>query len=553
MSLPDPPSSRGHAIPARPQLGVPLLTCLVALFIVGVDNRALWHELADVSHIGQMAGLGFTLAMGAFLTAAMALIFSVFAFRWVYKPFLVVVLLLASVIGYFMQTYGVVIDDNMIRNTLDTDTHEAQSLANAALVVHILLYGVLPSLLVVWVKIRRAVWWRQALIRIGFGLLLAVVAGGALASHYKSFSLTLREHRALRMYINPTYAIYAAVKLAKGEGKAIHHTLVPIAPNAHRVGAHSVHRRILVVVVGETTRAANWGLSGYARPTTPELAARRDIVNFAQATSCGTSTAVSVPCMFSDKPRQAFDTDRAGYTENLLDVLQRAGITVRWEENQPGGCKGVCARVPTTHVNVLNVAGICDNGQCRDEIFRDDLKQRIANTSGDTVIVLHTMGSHGPDYTDRYPPAFRVFTPVCDSNRPQDCSRQALINSYDNTVRYTDHMLAGLIDALSAPGIQADTGLIYLSDHGESLGENGIYLHGFPYLLAPEEQTRIPMIMWLSPGLRADTGIRAGCLVNRAQQPASQDDLFASVLGLMGVDAEDYDPRRDITAGCRGA
>ncbi|MGB7757659.1 MAG: phosphoethanolamine--lipid A transferase [Salinisphaera sp.] len=538
----------------RPALGVPSLTLLAAAFIIGFDNVAFWHELASVSRVGSSAGLGFAAATAVFLVSALALLMSVFAFRWMYKPFLMLLLVVAAVVGYFMQTYGVVIDDTMILNTLDTDTGEAEGLFNFILVWHVVVFGVLPALFVGWVRIKRAVWWRQALVRVGFGVMLAVVAVGALASHYKEFSLTLRQHRELRMYINPTYAIYSAAELAQGQAKAADHRLVTIGPNAHRTAvAHQRSRRkIVIVVVGETTRAADWGMDGYHRQTTPQLAALPNLINFPDAHSCGTSTAVSVPCMFSAKSRAGFDTDSAGYTENLLDVLKRAGVTVRWEENQAGGCKGVCDRVPTKNMRTMRIPGVCGDGHCMDSVFLHGLADRINATSGDLVLVMHTMGSHGPSYFERYPKSFEKYTPTCHSNRPQDCSTQALTNSYDNTVRYVDHVLASLIGVLKNKESGADTALVYLSDHGESLGEDGIYLHGFPYMLAPSQQTHIPMILWLSADWRQDDHLSKACLDGINKQRVGQNNLFSTVMGMMGVRADVYQPKLDLLASCRG-
>ncbi|HET7312747.1 phosphoethanolamine--lipid A transferase [Salinisphaera sp.] len=538
----------------RPVLGVPALTLLAAAFIIGFDNIAFWHDLASVSRVGSSAGLGFAAATAVFLVSTLALMMSVFAFRWLYKPFLIVLLLVAAVVGYFMQTYGVVIDDTMLLNTLDTDTAEAEGLFNFTLVWHIVAFGLLPAAFVGWVRIKRAVWWRQGLIRIAFGLVLAAVSIGALASHYKQFSLTLREHRELRMYINPTYAIYSAAKLARGKVAAADHPLVTIGADAHRTAAVDPRsrRKIMIVVVGETTRAADWGLDGYRRHTTPELAKVGNLLNFPDAHSCGTSTAVSVPCMFSAKSRADFDTDAAGYTENLLDVLKRAGVTVRWEDNQAGGCKGVCDRVPTKNMRKMRIPGVCGDGHCLDGVFLHGLADRIDATSGDLLLVMHTMGSHGPSYFRRYPDAYKKYTPTCHSNRPQNCSNRELTNSYDNTVRYVDHVVASLIGILKTKEPDADTALIYLSDHGESLGEDGIYLHGFPYMLAPSEQTHIPMILWLSDHWRRDNGLSPACLKKITGQRVGQDNLFSTVMGMMDVRADVYQPKLDLLAGCRG-
>lgn len=542
-----------HRCWPRLELGVPALTLLVAAFIIGLDNIAFWHELASASRVGNVAGWLFATATAVFLISALALLMSAFAFRWLYKPFLIALLLIAALVGYFMQTYGVVVDDTMILNTIDTDVGEVDGLLNLALFWHLFLLWTLPSVFVVWVRIKRAVWWRQALVRIVFAAVLAGVAFGALASHYKDFALTMRTHRELRMYINPTYAIYSVAKVAQGQAAAANHPLVKIGTDAHRTpGADNRQRRkIVIFVVGETTRAANWGLDGYKRHTTPQLAELDRVLNFPDAYSCGTSTAISVPCMFSHETRENFDVNRASYTENLLDVLKRAGVTVHWEENQAGGCKGVCDRVPTENMRTLRIPGVCGPDNCMDEVFLHGLGDKIDATQGDLLLVMHTMGSHGPKYFKRYPDNFRFYTPTCETNRPQQCSRQSLINSYDNTVRYIDHVLASMIGVLKARAAHADTALIYLSDHGESLGEGGIYLHGFPYLFAPEEQTHIPMIVWMSHGFVRDSDLSWSCAQRQTHKRVGQDNVFPTVMAMMDVTSKVYDPQLDIFAPCR--
>lgn len=536
----------------RPTLGVPALTLLVALFIVAGDNIAFWNRLGAVSQVGQISGWQFTAATAVFLLAALSALLSAFAFRFIYKPFLIGLLLVAAVVGYFMQTYGVVVDDTMILNTLDTDHAEAEGLFSLVLVWHILWAGILPSAAVLWVRIRRRGFIGQTLVRIGFVCLMLIIAVGAIGVQYKQFSLTLRQHRELRMYINPTYAIYSAFEVAHGQARVAGHPLVVIGKDATRTPAAKARdkRKVMILVVGETTRAANWGLNGYQRQTTPELA-RLGVLNFPDAHSCGTSTAVSVPCMFSAKSRRDFDTDTAGYTENLLDVLQRAGVDVRWEDNQAGGCKGVCDRVPTRNMRTMRIPGVCGDGHCLDGVFLHGLADRIRSTHGDLLLVMHIMGSHGPAYYRRYPAGFKSYKPICESSRPQQCSRQQLVNSFDNTVRYLDHNLASMIGVLQNQVSNADTALLYLADHGESLGEHGIYLHGFPYRFAPSVQTHVSEVAWLSPGFMKASGLAPACLARQAKKRVSQDDIFSTVMAMMGVQSSLYKPSLDMFAPCR--
>lgn len=535
-------------------MGVVPLTLLVAIFIIGVDNLALWNKLSVVSKVGHPGGWGFAVVVGIALVAILALLLSLFAFRWLYKPFLIIVLLITALVSYYMNTYGVLINDTMILNMFNTDVGEIEGLLNARLWLHLFLVWFLPSALILWIRIKRATWWRQGLIRIGFVVVVAGIAFGAIASHYKELALTVRSHSVLKMYPNPTYAIYSAFEVVdKHLFAEPPPRLTTIGRDAHRLPAadHHDRRKILVIVVGETTRAKNWGLDGYARHTTPQLAALPLVINFPDAHSCGTSTVISVPCMFSARGRDDFDPQRARHTENLLDVLQRTGITVRWEENQAGGCKDVCDRVPTKNMRTMDIPGVCEPGHCMDGVFLHGFIQRVKATSGDLVLVMHTMGSHGPKYFRRYPPGFAKYTPECVSNRPQQCDQQELINSYDNTIRYIDHVLASLVGKLRTRLPNADTALFYLSDHGESLGEDGIYLHGFPYLFAPDEQTHIPMILWLSGNWQKDAGLANACLKQITQQRVGQDNLFSTVMGLMEVRASVYQPDMDLLSPCR--
>lgn len=365
----------------RPTLDPSCLVLLVALFIVAVDNRVFWRHLTAVAQLGDPAHLGFGLAVGLFLVAALSFLLSLFAWRFLTRPFLATLLMVASIIGYFMNTYGVVVDDTMLANVLQTDEGEAAGLFNAALVWYVLLTGVLPSLALVWVRLRYWPFWRMALVRFAFAASALAIAGGAVGVYYKDFSLILRENRDLRLFINPTYAIYSAAEYLTQSAAANELPLKRIGLDAARTPAAKARerRKVMILVVGETTRAANWGLTGYRRQTTPELAAR-EVVNFPDAQACGTSTAVSVPCMFSPLTRENYDGYDARHSENLLDVLARAGVTVRWEENQAGGCKGVCARVPTRDMRRMVIPGVCGDGHCLDAVFQQDLKRRIAAT-----------------------------------------------------------------------------------------------------------------------------------------------------------------------------
>jgi len=314
---------------------------------------------------------------------------------------------------------------------------------------------------------------------------------------------------------------------------------------------------VLVLVVGETARAANWQLNGYPRPTTPELA-KLPVINFPDVTSCGTNTETSLPCMFAPVGRRNYDEARIRGSESLLHLLVHAGVSVHWRDNQ-SGCKGVCAGLPQDEVVSLNPAGLCSDGRCLDEGLLLGLNERLEATRTVTgrpptqVLVLHMLGSHGPAYFRRYPPAFAHFAPACEKDDLQKCTRDEIVNAYDNSLRYTDHVLGSLIATLQRNEADVDSALIYVSDHGESLGERNLYLHGLPWFIAPKEQTHVPMVMWLSSGMARASAVDTACLRRRAAAPASHDHLFHTVLGLLDVKTAVYEPDWDLVGGCRSA
>jgi len=328
---------------------------------------------------------------------------------------------------------------------------------------------------------------------------------------------------------------------------------VKLGEDAQRNTAWQTHGRksLTVLVVGESARAENFGILGYNRDTTPKLSKEDGLIAFTDVHSCGTETAVSVPCMFSNMGRKDYNASKAKNEEGLLDVLKHAGIDVIWRDNQ-SGCKGTCDRVTLQDVSNLKDPALCANSECRDEILLQGLQHFIDTLDKDTVLVLHQMGSHGPEYFKRYPKEFERFTPVCESNALNNCSRESIVNGYDNTLVYTDHVLSTLIDLLRSNQSKVDTAMLYLSDHGESLGEYNLFLHGTPYMLAPEQQKHVAMFAWFSDSYKQSFAVDTRCLQQSREKPLSQDNLFHSMLGLLEVNSKVYNQDLDMFAGCRG-
>jgi len=525
------------------------LILATALWLLAFANWPFWRTVwQGVGGLREGNGL-FLLSLPLFVLCWLFLLLSLFAWGRLTKPVLIVALLVSAAASYFMNSYGIVIDYSMLTNLMQTDTAEASELLSGKLVLWLLGFGVLPAVLLSRVRLAPRS-WRRELGAKALGILVAVAGLGAVAfSQYQPYASLVRNHHELRLMLTPSNVV-AAVQSYTRRQLAEPQTLQVVGADAHRRVPVSPTRRprLTILVVGETARAANFALDGYGRDTNPELS-RRKVLNFTQASSCGTATAVSLPCMFLDVGQQGYKDGLAKHREGLLDVLQRAGVAVLWRDNN-SGCKGTCDRVPHEDVDHLKVADLCNSEECHDGILLHGLQAYLDAQQDDTVVVLHMKGSHGPAYYKRYPAEFEHFTPVCDSNQLDRCDRQSIVNAYDNSLRYTDHVLAQTIDLLAQNEARFDTAMLYLSDHGESLGENGIYLHGLPYAMAPNEQTHIPMLLWLSDGMRRSAAVDDACLQAARQQPVSQDNLFHSVLGLMNVETSAYHAEADLLSAC---
>ncbi|MAX33200.1 MAG: lipid A phosphoethanolamine transferase [Halomonadaceae bacterium] len=528
-----------------PTLSPEGLTALLCLVFTLFYQQAFWQQVTAAEPALSTWQL---LAYGLVLTGLQFIVFVLFVSRRTVKPLLSILILLAATVSYYTGHYGTYFDTHMINNVLQTDRQEAGELLTPGFAGYLLLYAGLPLALLWRVRLSNSTWPRA------LGRRCAYLAGGlamlavALMVSYQSLSSLMRNHTELRYLVTPGNALISTGRVLAASDPLPKQRL-PIGEDAVRLPRAGDKPLLMVLVVGETVRAANWGLNGYARQTTPELA-KRDVVNFTDVSTCGTSTAVSLPCMFAPNGRDDYDERYIKSHESLLAVLAHAGFNVLWLDNQ-AGCKGVCDGVAQQSIHPDDHPEQCQNGRCLDEALEEALRRRLDNLEGDTVIVLHELGNHGPSYYQRYPDAFRRFTPTCDSADLNTCSQQAITNSYDNAILYTDSVLDHVIGTLSAQSHHAAS-LLYLSDHGESLGEHGLYLHGLPYAIAPKEQTQVPMLWWSSAAFDAAVGLDKGCLAMNRDAPLSHANLFHSVLGVLRVESHVQKPQQDITRFCRG-
>ncbi|GFE81137.1 phosphoethanolamine--lipid A transferase EptA [Steroidobacter agaridevorans] len=508
-----------------------------------LSAAAMWHPSAGA--VLFMASL-FVLAW-----VVLALLLLLSPTRGVMRAAASAMFVIAAFSAYFMSEYGAIMNQEMMRNVLQTDHAEVAALLNADIALHGVLLGIVPALLVWRVRLPETSWRTQ----IGQRAIAVVVAlGVAVAGMFASsadYATFFREHKPVRYTLNPMAPIVSMVGLVAGSNKTnANAPLIDPAGKIERTAAPAAKPLVLFLVIGETARAANFQLGGYARETNPELAQISGLTYFSNTSSCGTSTAISVPCLFSHLPRTAFKVDAAGRYKNLLDSLVQAGFDVQWRDNN-SGCKGVCARVTNIDYNRQPDPKYCHDSNCFDAVMLEDLPETLRKIERDTVIVFHQKGSHGPFYSERYPPRFEKFQPACRSNQLQHCSQQEIANAYDNTIAYTDHVLASQIRLLREASSRVDSVLIYVSDHGESLGENGIYLHGMPYAFAPAAQKEVPMLLWTSEGYVRRAHVQPDCLRTEAKLPVSHDFFYHTVLGAAELRNQAYDRRLDLIAGCR--
>lgn len=530
------------------------LVLMAGLFWALAVNRPFYAAALKGRDWSDPATWGFAAAMFVMVVALHAWLLLLVCNRWTVKPLLTVLALCTAAASYYMADYGVILDPSMLRNVLRTDVAEARELLNAHMAGHLLVYAGLPLLLLWRVRVVRRPWLRAATRRLGWLLLLTVALVGTALAVFQPLAALTRNHREVRYLVTPGNYLWSTGDVLAADARKAAKPRQPIGLDAKAGPSWATRNKpmVVVLVVGETARASNWGLSGYARQTTPQLA-QLPVVNFPDVTSCGTNTEVSVPCMFAPIGRRDYDEGRIRGQESLLHVLSRAGVTVHWRDNQ-SGCKGVCEGLPGDTVSSLNAPGLCNEDHCLDEGLLHDMDERLQRVQGTQLWVFHMLGSHGPSYFRRYPPAFAHFLPDCRDDDLRRCSAEEVTNAYDNAMLYTDHVLASAIAKLQAHAGEVDSALVYVSDHGESLGEHGLFLHGMPYAIAPDLQKHVPMVAWTSAGFEAAAGMNAGCLQPElqrgARQPVSHDHLFHTVLGLLDVRTALHEPRWDLTQPC---
>ena len=515
------------------------LIVLFSVFLITFGNITFFSKVTEIYLVNQH-NIAFLISLVVFSTCLIIFLFSLVCYKHTIKPVLITILLISSSTGYFMDSYNVIIDDAMIQNIVNTDMAESMDLLSFKLVLYLVLLGIVPSIYIYRVKIvyagiRKEVVSRIKLVLLSITLIASVVF--IFGDFYASF---FREHKPLRYYSNPAYYLHSTVKYFS---RYINIDVLPfevIGLDA-AISPEDIKRELIVLVIGETARADRFSLNGYDRETNPFLK-KEELVNFTNFWSCGTTTSISVPCMFSIYNESGYSEKKGLAIENLFDVLQHAGVNVLWLDNNSDS-KGVAVRAQYESYKSPKTNPVCDP-ECRDIGMLPDVQKYIeAHPTGDIFIVLHQMGNHGPAYYKRYPPEFEKFKPVCRTNQLEECTKPEIDNAYDNAILYTDYFLSEVIKLLKSNKSKFESVMFYVSDHGESLGENGLYLHGMPNFMAPDEQRHVPAIMWFGEGF---DGANINLLKNKRNKRYSHDNIFHTVLGFMEIETTIYNQEMDI-------
>ncbi|MBF0469221.1 MAG: phosphoethanolamine--lipid A transferase [Desulfamplus sp.] len=518
---------------------IPQLTMWASLFFVIFDNFAFFRNVLRTYTI-TLADLVHCLSVPVLLSILIAFLLNIVCFRYTVKPILATLLPISSLAAYFMDTYNVFIGTHMMQNILETNANESLELLSPKLLFYFLFLGILPAFLVWKTEVIQRPFRQEIVVKLKIAGILLICTVGIFLAFSRFYTSFLRDHKPLRYYANPIYYIYSAGKYIHESFKEKITVITPLGKDAVNSPSDK-GPELIIMVVGEAARSDHFSLNGYHRETNP-LLKQEDVISFSNVLSCATTTAISVPCMFSHLGRAGYTDKKAKSSENVLDVLSHAGVSVLWRDNNSDS-KDVALRVDYEEFKKQQTNPECDEIECRDVGMLNGLQRYIdSHKEKDILVVLHQMGNHGPAYYKRYPKSFERFVPVCQTNELSDCAREEIVNAYDNAILYTDYFLSRVINLLKQNSGDFETAMVYFGDHGESLGENGIYLHGVPYAIAPRAQIEIPAIFWFGERFKVDRDK----LRRNIDNDYSQDNLFHTLLGMMEIKTAVYNKDLDI-------
>jgi len=508
--------------PKFPKNKIPIVpfVLLASLLNLLFFHWGFFHFVFENADYKSFSGILLIVSLVVLMLVANAFVFYlfVFLFRAVGRFLLALTFVLSALSVYFVNTYGVIVDESMMGNVFNTNRAEASGFFSFKLVLYVLFLGIVPVAFIAYAKIKRDTAKRfsvTTLLALAF-LLLMVFAN---APNWLWIDKHAKQLGGLAMPWS--YLVNASrhyVHQAQRNKKEIR------LPDAV---LRDSGKSVVVLVIGESARKRNFSLYGYEKNTNPLLSKTENVHHF-DAVSCATYTTAGVKCMLEH-------AETNDLYEILPNYLDRNGVEVVWRTANWGE--------PPVHIEKYqrteDLAKDCQGEGCAyDEILLAGLREQILGSEKDKILViLHTSTSHGPEYSKKYPPRFGVFAPVCNSVELAKCSREELVNAYDNTIVYTDHILHRVIENLKTLDGH-NSAMLFVSDHGESLGEKNLYMHGVPIGFAPREQYEIPFIVWTS---ERSKGLKP-------LETLSQHHVFHSVLNFLGVESEVYDERMNVFA-----
>ena len=528
------------------------LSLIVSMIFMLIINHKIWSIYFAARSVDSITSLSELVTFGLFLFFLILALFSLFAFKKIQKPALIFFFLGSSIAMYFSNTLNVYFDVDMVANIFETDYREATELIVKPLIISIVLFGFLPSLIIYKLDIGYLSPKKQSIQNTL--LVLGSLSAAVLVAlpHYASHSSFVRSNNiALRGSILPSSYIQSTYSYAKKQWQFSdeHQIRVSLDDAPVKNQSWNGYRKplALVFIVGETTRADSFSLQN----NESESYLKKDnLVYFSNFSSCGTNTVISVPCMFLPFNKSEYSRNLQYKYENILDISVKSGINTFWFDNL-NGCKGLCQTVSELRPNSTDNPEFYHDEQFYDEVLVDKLASSISNTQGDQMRILHQMGSHGPAYYKRIPKAFINHDPACLTEDFSQCTQEAIKNTYTDTVRYTEYVISKAIEELEKLKNTHDTALIYVSDHGESTGEMGLYLHGIPWMLAPEEQTHIPALMWFSDSYVQSRQLNMDCLTATKNELYSHDNISHTILSLLDIETTVYQESLDLLSPCR--
>lgn len=502
-------------------------TLLISIIATFAYNLLLLDYVVKNTDVWSASGLGILVST---IVIIFLFSFSVFSLLMLISPkvlktFFVIITVINAIAIHFMMTYQVVLDRTMMGNIFNTRFSESMELLSLGLVFSIVILGFIPAWFLIQIRVKHL---DRTKILIN-ALIAFIVSFSYLYANSTSW-LWIDKHASILggkilpwSYIVNSGRYYSTINRTTDGQQAL--------PDGKFINNNKM---VFVLVIGETARADNFSLYGYTKLTNPKLTQQSNLLVLNKTKSCTTYTTGSLACMLAPNKQHL-------KYEALPTYLTRHGVDVEWRTNNWG-------EPPinvTNYVEANELRTECNGSGCHlDEVLLTNLMNTIESSDKDKVfIVLHTKGSHGPSYYSRYTKEFNHFSPECRDEEISKCSSEALVNAYDNTILYTDHFLSSLIDKLKMVK-NASAAMMYISDHGESLGEHGLYLHGTPYSFAPDVQKNIPFLIWLSDQYLKENKLNISKIHQAPNH--SQFNVFHTVMGAFGFESPVYESALDV-------